>query len=79
MISRCKHLEKTLGGKWKYGNPGYWHCDDGRSISRCSAGTDEFDNQVGSPQYWLYGDGIPRRAEQYIHQKEIIATFPNVE
>jgi hypothetical protein len=72
MTSTCKHLEKTLGGKWKYGNPGCWYCDDQiRMIVRCSAGTDEFDNQVGTPQYWLYGDGSPRRAEKYIYQKEI--------
>ena len=66
MTSKAKTLGKRLGGKWKYGYPCYWHCDDGiRYIARCSAGVDEQDNEVGTPQYWLYGDGTPRRAEKY--------------
>jgi hypothetical protein len=65
-FSFAKQLSKTLGGKWTY-HYSTWRCDDGvRSVWRCSAGVDEFDNPVGPPQYWLYGDGVPRRAEQYI-------------
>lgn len=66
--SIAKQLGKTLGGKWTYNHSCFgWCCDDGqRHVYRVSAGVDEFDNPVGPPQYWLYGDGKPRRAERYI-------------
>jgi hypothetical protein len=66
-MNYAKHLAKNLGGKWTYDQMCSWRCDDGeRRVSRYSAGVDEFDNEVGPPQYWLYGDGAPRRAEPYM-------------
>ena len=63
--SIARRLARSLGGKWEYRDIG-WFCDDGkRTVMRCSAGVDEFDNDLGPAQYWLYGDGTPRRAEQY--------------
>jgi len=63
-MSYAKFLGRTYGGKWKYAYPCYWHCDDGiRYVARVSAGVDEFDNPVGPPQMWLYGDGVPERAK----------------
>jgi hypothetical protein len=59
--SKVKILARELGGKWKYDNICGWHCDDGiRSVYRRSAGVDEWDNEVGPPQYWLYGNEAPR-------------------
>lgn len=64
--SLCKRLAKSLGGKWEYRYPCYWVCDDGkRRVIRCSAGTDEFDNSLGT-EWWLYSDGKPERAEKYM-------------
>lgn len=66
MPSIAKRLSKSLGGKWVYSGPCYWECDDNkRRVVKCSAGVDEFDNPLGPGEYWLYGDGPPRRAEQY--------------
>lgn len=57
----AKALTKTYGGKWAYSGPGYWLCSDGkRSVVKRSAGVDEWDEEVGPPQYWLYGDGTPK-------------------
>jgi len=68
MRSKAANLDKTLGGKWKYDGVTTWYCDDGlRRVSRCSAGVDEFDNELGPAQYWLYEEGkTPRRAECFI-------------
>jgi hypothetical protein len=66
-VSVAKILGKRLGGLWTYDGRGAWHCDDGtRWIGRMCAGVDEFDRVVGPPQLWLYGDGTPRRAEEYL-------------
>jgi hypothetical protein len=60
--SKVKIFAKVLGGVWKYDGICMWWCDDGkRSVARYSAGVDEWDNELGPPQYWLYGDGIPKR------------------
>jgi hypothetical protein len=69
-MSLARNLSRTLGGIWTWDGRGSWWCDDAtRHVSRCSAGVDEFDNEVGLPQYWLYGDGTPRRAEGYVFAK----------
>lgn len=57
-----KSLAKEYGGKWTYDNYTTWWCDDGiRHMSRVSADFDEWGNQVGHAQYYLYGDGTPRK------------------
>jgi len=75
MASVAKNLGATLGGIWKYDGICTWYCDDKkRRISRCSAGVDEFDNEVGPAQYWLYEDGkTPKRAEEFMRQP--LSTF----
>lgn len=76
-MSKAARLGKTLGGKWTYHWPCHWYCDDGkRSVTKFSAGVDEFENPVGPGQYWLYGDGEPRRAEQYITNKTHFSALP---
>lgn len=76
-MSKAARLAKALGGKWTYHWPCHWYCDDGqRSVTKVSAGVDEFDNPIGPGQYWLYGDGEPRRAEQYITNKKRLFTLP---
>jgi hypothetical protein len=66
-MSVAKNLAKHLGGKWTYDGRASWWCDDEkRSVSRCSAGVDEFENPLGPAEFWLYGDGTPRRAEGYL-------------
>lgn len=66
-MSKAKNLAHHLGGKWKYDGVCGWHCDDGvRHVYRCSAGVDEWDNPLGPPEYWLYGQGTPKRAEEYL-------------
>lgn len=66
-MSIAKRLAKILGGTWTYDGMGTWWCDDQlRRVARVSGGVDELDNERGPPQYWLYGDGAPRRAEQYV-------------
>jgi hypothetical protein len=76
MTTIAKRLSKHLGGKWAYDNLSTWWCDDNkRSVSRCSAGVDEFDNDLGPAQYWLYGDGNPRRAEQYMFKRPSLLTL----
>ena len=60
-MSIAKQLAKVFGGKWTY-YPYGWECDDGvRHVARVSAGVDEFDNDVGPAQYWMYGAGTPVR------------------
>lgn len=76
MTSKAALLGKNLGGYWTYFAPCYWHCSDGiRTVVRCSAGVDEYDEPLGPPQYWLYGEGQARRAEQYIQKKPTILPF----
>lgn len=59
--SKSEIFANAFGGNWKYNGICSWYCDDNvRHISRCSAGVDEYDNPVGQPQYWLYGDGAPK-------------------
>ena len=52
--SKTKLLEKFLGGKWTYDGHCSWNCDNGSHVSRCSAGVDEWDNELGPAQYYLY-------------------------
>lgn len=74
--SISKRLGRLLGGKWEY-RYFSWHCDDGkRTVSRCSAGVDEFDNDLGPAQYWLYGDGAPKRAERWVMREHAAPFFP---
>ena len=69
-MSIAKQLGKTLGGTWTFAYPCWWNCnEDKRHIARCSVGVDEFDNPLPGSQCWLYGDGPPRRAEQYMYPK----------
>lgn len=68
-MSIAKTLSKTLGGKWTYDGVCSWVCDDGeRQVTRTHCGA--FDHQGeaidGPPHYWLYGFGLPQRAEQYM-------------
>ena len=67
-MSKAKALSKALGGRWKYDGMTAWWCDDGRRhVARVCAGVDEFDHDVGPPQYWLYEkDNPPVRAEGYL-------------
>ena len=73
-MSKIDNIRKSLGGVWEYDKVCGWHCTDGRSIYRCSAGVDQFDNPIGPPQYWLYypkGCGLnPVRAEKYMCNQE---------
>lgn len=73
--STAKRLGETLGGEWEYDRSmGTWYCNDGkRRVSKICAGVDEFDNVIGPPQLWLYGDGVPRRAEEHVIQFRISA------
>lgn len=67
-MSKASSLGKHLGGVWKYDGYSAWNCDDGvRRVGRCSAGVDEYDEPLGPPQYYLYGDGHPKRAEAYLN------------
>ena len=59
--SKVKLLEKALGGKWTYDGHCSWNCDDGRHVSRCSAGVDEWDNELGPAQYYLYTGETTKR------------------
>ena len=77
-VSIARRLSKSLGGGWRYDGRASWWCNDGkRHVSRCSAGVDEHDNEVGPAQYWLYDDGVPVRAEGYIGlvTKIVIGTY----
>lgn len=70
MRSKAENLSHSLGGEWSYDGCTTWWCSDGtRHVSRCSAGVDEFDNEVGPPQYWLYTEGeSPKRAERFLFE-----------
>ncbi len=59
--SKVKILEKCLGGKWTYDGFCSWYSDDGKHVSRCSAGVDEWDNEIGPAQYFLYDGETSRR------------------
>lgn len=71
MSSKRSNLARNLGGKWKYDGIATWWCDDNiRHVSRCSAGVDEYDNEVGPVQYWLYDRRkSPERAERFLLDK----------
>lgn len=58
--SICKQLSREFGGKWKY-KVGTWWCDDNkRNVMRVAGCL--CDGDCGHPsQYYLYGDGIPKR------------------
>lgn len=61
-LSKVKQIEAVYGGKWKYDGWCTWNCDDGkRYVVRCSPGVDQWDNEDGPSQYWLYGDEHPAR------------------
>ena len=68
MRSKASRLAKALGGEWTYDGRASWWCNDGkRHVSRCSAGVDEYDNEVGPAQYWLYEKGkTPKRVESFL-------------
>ena len=68
-VNKTKNLEKTLGGKWKYcGAFSFrWECDDGRSVQLCSASDMNDYCESFHSEYWLYGDGLPDRAERFIY------------
>ena len=67
MVSKAKALAYNLGGNWIYDGINTWWCSDGkRSVARCCAIEDEY-GRDGEVQYWLYGDGDSRRAEQYLY------------
>jgi hypothetical protein len=81
-MSIVENIRRTLGGKWKYDGTCSWWCQDGRHVTRCSAGVDEWDNPLGPAEYWLYhpkGSGNPpERAEKYIcnqRDNELLAMF----
>lgn len=68
-------LSETLGGTWKC-NPlqRVWWCDDDKRMIRASYShsigiTGEYEDSffIG---YYLYGDGEPRRAEQYMYANQ---------
>lgn len=66
-MSKAKQLAKALGGKWTYDGMSSWHRDCGTMhVSRCSPGTDQFGDPLPGSEYWLYGDGAPRRAEIHL-------------
>jgi hypothetical protein len=60
-MSKVKLLEKCLGGKWAYDGHCSWNSDDGKHVSRCSAGVDEWDNELGPAQYFLYDGKVTRQ------------------
>jgi hypothetical protein len=65
-------LGDRLGGKWTYDNYATWWCDDGRRrVSRTHCGAYDHNGEPldGPPHYWLYGDGEPRRAEEYMRRE----------
>lgn len=57
-MNKSQFLNKHFGGKWTYDQWVSWECDDGkRTVIRCSAGVDEFDNPLGPARYWMYENG----------------------
>lgn len=74
MKTKAKLLGERLGGNWVYDGHSDWWCDDGkRHVGRRSAGVGEWDNPLGPAQYWLYGDGTPRRAERYFYKENSVS------
>jgi hypothetical protein len=68
-MSITKQLNKTLGGKWTYDGRATWWCDDNkRSVSRCGQLIDPEWSEDTRREYWLYGNGTPVRAEQYMRK-----------
>lgn len=68
-----KQLAKSLGGKWKYDGMASWWCDDQvRSVSRCGHLINPEYSDETAREYWLYGDGTPRRAEQYFTRPGVL-------
>ena len=61
-----KHLEKNLGGKWKYDGHTAWWCDDEKRYVARTADLYNGDDEYAPPSYWLYSDETPRRAEKYM-------------
>lgn len=58
--SIVKQLATLLGGMWAYRDYS-WHCTDGlRWVARVGR-FDEFECRCGPSEYWLYGDGAPRK------------------
>ena len=69
--SAAAGLGKALGGRWTYDGVTTWRCDDGvRSVARCLPSGCFYEGHDGecghAPEYWLYGDGTPRRAEGWM-------------
>lgn len=65
MPSKAKLLARNLGGHWTYDGMASWWCDDDlRHVSRCCGNIADEDNSW--TEYWLYGTGMPERAERYI-------------
>jgi len=64
----AESFRRHLGGDWRYCGTGSatWRDDRGRSISRVAMmGGWDGDDVVGT-QWYLYGDGPTRHAEQYL-------------
>ena len=60
-------LNARLGGHWTRGRVDIWKCDDGkRWIARTIALIPNGTPDSMRTQWWLYGDGPPRRAERYV-------------
>lgn len=61
-------LSESLGGTWKYNGRDTWNCSDGRYVSKCAASVFgyEWEEDKYILQYWLHGDGKPKRAEPYM-------------
>jgi hypothetical protein len=62
----ANNLAAHLGGKWRYDGRGTWWCGK-RHVSRCAASGSDEDNPA--VEYWLYGAGVPERAEKYLFPK----------
>ena len=74
-MSIVKNLAKHLGGKWTYDGVATWWCDDDkRSVARCGQLIDPEWSDDTRREYWLYGDGTPRRAERYL--TKILGVWP---
>lgn len=74
-MSIAKRLSETLGGDWKYDGRGQWWCNDEiRHVARCCSGINDTGDPIGR-EYWLYGDGIPERAEKYFNMENITFIF----
>lgn len=64
-LNKSKYLSRLLGGVWSYDGFCSWTCDDNKShVCRCSAGVDEWDNDLGA-EYWLYRESSSDRIYFY--------------